>query len=230
MNGSGRGQIAAYVVATVLLAVGGFFLLRDEGGTARPAAGVSLDGAGGGTSPGGGPAPGGSVTPASADSAAQGARELFIHVAGAVRRPGIYRVPAGSRVAAAVRKAGGLTDRADLAAFNLAAGLRDAQQVIVPKEGDAPPGLAGGVGATGASAGVTPPGANGVAGAPGQPIPLSTATPEQLDGIDGIGPKLSAAIISYRDQHKGFKSIEELREVDGIGEKRFETLRRAVRP
>jgi competence protein ComEA len=231
MNGSGRGQIAAYVVAAILLAVGGFFLLREEGGTASRAAGVSLDGAGGGAAPGGGPAPGGSVTPAGADSAAHGSRELFIHVAGAVRRPGIYRVPGGSRVAAAVRKAGGLTDRADLTAFNLAAGLRDAQQVIVPKEGEAPPGLASGVAATGASAGAAgPAGANGAAGAPGQPIPLSTATPEQLDGIDGIGPKLSAAIISYRDQHKGFKSIEELREVDGIGEKRFETLRRAVRP
>jgi competence protein ComEA len=61
-------------------------------------------------------------------------------------------------------------------------------------------------------------------------VSLSTATPEQLDGLDGIGPKLAQAIIGYRTQHGGFKSIEELREVDGIGEKRFATLSKAVRP
>lgn len=228
MNASGKGQIAAYVVAAVLLVVGGVYLLRGEDGPAKSGGGVALDGAGAGPAPGGAPARGGSAGEPSPDAAAGATRPVFVHVAGAVRRPGIYRVPPGSRVAAGVRKAGGLTRRADLTAFNLAAGLRDAQQVIVPRRGETPAGMAGAVGATGATA--VGGAASGLAGAPGQPISLSTATPEQLDGIDGIGPKLSAAIIGYRNQHKGFKSIEELREVDGIGEKRFETLRRAVRP
>ena len=220
MNGSGKGQMAAYAVAAVLLVVGGAYLLRADSG-AKPAGGggVALDGAGAGST---------GSKPSSAARPAAGGR-VYVHVAGAVRRPGIYRVPAGSRVAVAVRKAGGLTRRADLTAFNLAAAVRDAQQVIVPRRGQA--------GAAGATATAGAPGATGAApaggagaGAPGRPISLATATPEQLDSIDGIGPKLSAAIIAYRNQHKGFKSIDELREVDGIGEKRFATLRKAVRP
>lgn len=220
MNGSGKGQIAAYVAAAVLLLVGGAYLLRGEGAKPPAGGGVALDGAGGASEAGGGPA---------RDAAGEGStpsRPVFVHVAGAVRRPGIYRVKPGSRVAAAVRKAGGLTRRADLTAFNLAEGLRDSQQVIVPRRGEAAAAaIAGAAGAATAAAG---PG--GAGGAPGQPISLSTATPEQLDSIEGIGPKLAQAIIGYRDQHKGYKSIEELREVDGIGEKRFATLREAVRP
>jgi len=222
MNGSGKGQTAAYVAAALLLLIGGAYLLRGDGGSGSAAAGggVALDGAGGAA--GASSAPAGSA-PGGAEAAS---RPVFVHVAGAVRSPGIYRVPPGSRVAVAVRKAGGLTRRADLMAFDLAATVRDAQQVIVPRRGDAAAtaalAAAGGSSAAG--------GAAAAAGTPGQPISLSTATPEQLDGLDGIGPKLSQAIIGYRNQHKGFKSVEELREVDGIGEKRFATLSKAVRP
>ncbi len=220
MNGSGKGQMAAYAVAAVLLVVGGAYLLRaDSGGAPAGAGGVALDGAGGGAAGAGAKAqPGGGA----------GDGPVYVHVAGAVRRPGIYRVRAGSRVAVAVRRAGGLTRRADLTAFNLASTVRDAQQVIVPRRGQggataaaAPPGAAGGA--------TTPTGAP-PGGAPGRPISLKTATPEQLDSLDGIGPKLSAAIIAYRNQHRGFKSVDELQEVDGIGEKRFAALRKAVRP
>jgi competence protein ComEA len=221
MNASGKGQIAAYLAAAVLLLVGGAYLLRGDDGSAPASGGVALDGAGGGAQPGGGA--GGS--PVGAGSTSN--RPVFVHVAGAVRRPGIYEVPPGSRVAAAVRKAGGLTRRADLTAFNLAAGVRDAQQVIVPRRGEAATAAAA-AGTPGAA--VVAGGGTAAPGAPGQPISLSTATPEQLDGIDGIGPKLAQAIIGYRNQHKGFKSVEELREVDGIGEKRFAALRKAVRP
>lgn len=219
MNASGKGQIAAYVAAALLLLVGGAYLLRGDGGSTPGGGGVALDGAGGGSQRGGGAA----GSPVGAGSTSD--RPVFVHVAGAVRRPGIYRVPPGSRVAAAVRKAGGLTRRADLTAFNLAAGVRDAQQVIVPRRGEAAAAAAAGMPGT-----VVPAGGGAAPGAPGQPISLATATPEQLDGIDGIGPKLAQAIIGYRNQHKGFKSIEELREVDGIGEKRFAALRKAVRP
>ena len=131
MNGSGKGQIAAYVAAALLLLIGGTYLLRGAGGSGAAAAGgVAMDGAGGGG------APGGTGGGAAREDAAPG-RPVFVHVAGAVRRPGIYRVRSGARVAAAVKKAGGLTRRADLTAFNLATTLRDAQQVIVPRRGEA---------------------------------------------------------------------------------------------
>lgn len=143
---------------------------------------------------------------------------LHVHVAGAVRRPGVYRVAPGSRVDAAVQAAGGFGRRADAAAVNLAAPVQDGQQVVVPERG-----AAGAVAASGASA---PAG-----GAPdGTRISLSTATAEQLETLDGIGPALAARIIEYRDAHGGFRSIDELQEVDGIGEKRFAALRDAVRP
>jgi competence protein ComEA len=138
-------------------------------------------------------------------------------VAGAVRRPGVYRLPEGARAATALRRAGGPAGRADLDAINLAAPLEDGQQVVVPRRGGAaaPP-------ATGA-------GSNG-GGAAGGKLSLATATVEQLDGLDGIGPTLAKRIVEYRDEHGGFRSIEELREVDGIGEKRYEALKEALSP
>jgi len=225
MNGSGKGQMAAYAVAAVLLVLGGAYLLRgDSGGAPAGAGAVALDGAGGGAAGAG--AAGAGPKPEAGGEAGDG--PVYVHVAGAVRRPGIYRVRAGSRVAVAVRRAGGLTRRADLTAFNLASTVRDAQQVIVPRRGQGGATPAGAP-AGGAGGAVAPAGAPG-GGARGQPISLKTATPEQLDSIDGIGPKLAAAIIAYRNQHRGFKSVDELQEVDGIGEKRFATLRKAVRP
>jgi competence protein ComEA len=147
-------------------------------------------------------------------------RELYVDVAGAVRRPGLYRLPAGSRVAAAVERAGGLSRRADRTGVNLAAPLADGQQVIVPARGAVG---AGGGAASGAS------GPAGV-GAAGGTISLSTASEAQLETIDGIGPALAGRIIEYRDSHGGFHSLDELKQVSGIGDKRFETLRKALRP
>ena len=137
---------------------------------------------------------------------------LVVHVAGAVRRPGVYRLAAGSRVFDAVRRAGGARRRADLAALNLASKLEDGRQVLVPLRGAA-------------SA------AGGTAAAPveGQPLDLNMASAEQLDQLDGIGPGMAAAILKYRDQHGGFGSVEELGEVPGIGEKRLASLREQVR-
>ena len=144
---------------------------------------------------------------------------LYVHVAGAVRRPGLLRVHDGARVAAAISRAGGAARGADLTAVNLAQPLEDGQQVIVPRRGA--------VGATGTAAAM--PGSP--AGAGGAALPsLGTATIEQLEQLDGIGPALAARIIEYRESHGGFRSIEELREVEGIGEKRFAALKDAVRP
>jgi competence protein ComEA len=141
-----------------------------------------------------------------------------VHVAGAVRRPGLFRVPAGSRVAAALARAGGPGPKADLTLVNLAARVQDGQQVVVPAVGAPPPGGgAAGAGTGGATLGGAKPS-------------LATATVEQLEELDGIGPTLAERIVEYRDSHGGFRSIGELREVEGIGEKRFESLREALQP
>lgn len=143
-----------------------------------------------------------------------GGGRLVIHVAGAVRRPGVYRLEAGARVAAAVRRAGGATRRADLDALNLAARLTDGRQVLVPAR--AATGGAGGVDARdGGSSGAAP-------------LNLNSATAEQLDQLDGIGPETAAKILEYRQQHGGFGSVDELDAVPGIGPGRLEALRGQV--
>jgi competence protein ComEA len=153
---------------------------------------------------------------------------VFVHVAGAVRRAGLYRLPAGARVGVAVRRAGGVSRRADLTRINLAAKVTDGQQVIVPVRGEAGAAPASGAGAGSAAASGE---AHAVAGTPaGGQISLATATLEQLDSLDGIGPTLARRILEHRDRSGGFKSIEQLREIEGIGEKRFEALRSALAP
>jgi len=141
----------------------------------------------------------------------------YVHVAGRVRRPGLYRLPSGARLAAAIERAGGPARRADLAKVNLAARIEDGQQIVVPRVGAAGPEAAGADG-SGAAAGA------------GAKVSLASATVEQLDGVDGIGPTLAKRIIDYRDSHGGFRSVGQLREVEGIGAKRFEALREAVGP
>jgi competence protein ComEA len=107
---------------------------------------------------------------------------------------------------------------------NLAARVQDGQQIVVPSAAGAAGSATPGSGSSSASAA-------GAAGAlPGVKIHLSTATVEQLDQVDGIGPTLAARIIEYRDAHSGFRSLQELAEVDGIGEKRLATLREALQP
>jgi competence protein ComEA len=162
--------------------------------------------------------------PRTASHGGGGKEELYVDVAGAVRRPGLLRVPDGARVAAAVARAGGATPSADLTAVNLAQPLEDGQQVIVPQKGAAATSGAGapGVGSAGGSGAAT-------AGA-GAPTPsLGTASAAQLEELDGIGPALAKRIVEYRQAHGGFRSLEELGEVDGIGEKRLAALRKALR-
>jgi competence protein ComEA len=154
----------------------------------------------------------------------QGRRDsarIFVHLVGAVRRPGLMRMSEGSRVADALERAGGPGPRADTSAVNLAARLADGQQIVVPRRGAAT-SASGGAAAT--AGGVSP------AGGAGAGIHLSTATVEQLDGVDGIGPTLAKRILEYRDSHGGLRSLAELAQVDGIGEKRLATLRGALQP
>ncbi len=151
---------------------------------------------------------------------------LKVHVVGAVVRPGLYEVEAGSRVADALDKAGGPTPAADLNQVNLAAKMADGQQLVVPEKGAAGGAAAGGTGVADGGGG----NGGGAAGAgmAGQPVNLNTATLEQIDGLDGIGPKTAQKIIDYREAHGGFKSIEELMEVPGIGPAKFEQLKADV--
>jgi competence protein ComEA len=207
MAGESRGTVVVWVVAAVLGVVA-LMRLTGSGGDGAAGEPVRVD-----RSPGAGmPSEG---------AGRGGARQagVYVHVAGAVRRPGLVSVPAGSRVAAAVARAGGPSRKADLTGVNLAAEVEDGQQVVVPAAGAVPATAAGSAGAaaTGATAaGIKP--------------SLGSATVEQLDEIDGIGPTLAERIVEYRAENGGFGSMEELQDVDGIGEKRFETLKEGLQP
>jgi competence protein ComEA len=139
---------------------------------------------------------------------------VYVDVVGAVRRPGLYRVPSGARVADAVAHAGGPTRKADLQLVNLAALVADGEQVVVPKRGS------GGPGAAAAAPGSAPTG----------PVHLNSATLEQLDALPGVGPVTAQKIIDYRTQHGGFDSADELDAVPGIGPARLADLRPLVAP
>lgn len=145
-------------------------------------------------------------------------------VSGKVREPGIHRLPAGSRVADALRAAGGVRPGTKTDSLNRARFLVDGEQVIVGGPA-AVSGAAPGTGTGTASGGAAVAGA-----APGVPVALNTATLDQLDTLPGVGPVLAQHIIDYRTQHGGFRSVDELREVNGIGDRRFADLRNLVRP
>jgi len=152
----------------------------------------------------------------------EGGGSVVVHVAGAVRRAGLYRLGAGRRVGDAVRRAGGATAAADLDAINLAAKVTDGQQVLVPSRAPTlTPGVtAAGGGAAGATAGAV---------APGVPLNLNTATLEQLDTLDGVGPATAQKILDERQRRGGFRSVEDLAAVPGIGPKRLAAIRAKVR-
>jgi len=170
----------------------------------------AVDGLGGGS-----PAAPQPLATAPAQVTAPSPPAAFVHVAGAVRRPGVYRAPAGARVLQAIRLAGGPTPRADLASLNLAARIQDGQQILVP--------------ATPAPGAAPAPAA--VPGAPASgPVSLSSASVEHLDALDGIGPTLAARIVAWRQEHGGFATVDQLLEVPGIGPARLEALRDQVVP
>lgn len=158
------------------------------------------------------PAPTGSRTP----RPEPGPRAaLVVDVAGKVRRPGLRRLPTGSRVADALEAAGGALPGADTSALNLARRLADGEQILVGRPG-APgmPALA----------------APGGAPAPPAAVSLNGATADQLDTLPGVGPVLARHILEYRAQHGGFTSVDQLRDVNGIGDRRFADLKPLVTP
>ncbi|CAM5548658.1 hypothetical protein SABIM44S_04009 [Streptomyces abikoensis] len=168
------------------------------------------------------------VAPSPAPSRTGGVA-VVVDVAGKVRRPGVLRLPPGSRVADALAAAGGARPGADTTGLNRARVLVDGEQIVV----GAPAGRPGGPGGSPATAPAPAPGAAAAAGlgpAPGGPVSLNSATAEQLDALPGVGPVLARHIVDYRTQHGGFRSVEELRKVNGIGSRRFADLRPLVQP
>ncbi|MEU6421074.1 ComEA family DNA-binding protein [Streptomyces spiralis] len=158
----------------------------------------------------------------SPDTTASAGPEIVVDVSGKVRHPGIHRLPAGSRVADALRAAGGVRPGTDLDGLNRARFLMDGEQVVVGRPAPATGSAAAGTAAGGAAGA-------GAAGPPAAPVSLNTATAEQLETLPGVGPVLAQHIIDYRTQHGGFRSVDELRQVSGIGERRFADLRSLVR-
>ena len=216
-----RRHLIAYLAAAAVLVVIAARFVGREGGSA-PAPSISM------------------AAPASASPARARPRAapppkplIWIDVAGAVRRPGLYSLPQGARTAAALERAGGIGRGAERAAVNLAAKLVDGQQVFVPARGRPDVGAAAAP-AAGASAPATSAGAPGAAPAnassPSARVSLSSATQAQLEELDGIGPALAQRILQYRQQHGGFRSIDQLQEVSGIGAKRFEALKGSIAP
>lgn len=187
-----RSQVVVYgAVAVALLLVGARAIRAEGGGDGTAAAASSAPLSSGGFSIG------------------SSGGDLVVDVAGAVARPGVYRLPEGARVVDAIERAGGAAGDAMLEGINRAARLADGQQVMVPERG--------------------PAGATGVAAAEG-PISLGSATVEQLEEIDGIGPVTAGKIVEYRDRHGGLASVDQLDDVSGIGPATMESLRARLQP
>lgn len=213
-----RGAVAvgvAVLVAAVL--TGGWVLSSRPHAVAVSTAGATAPGptvsAASATAPlGPVPAATGTSAPPTAPSAV-----LVVDVAGKVRHPGLYRLPAGSRVDDAVQAAGGALPGVDLTPLNLAAKITDGQQIAVGRPGAA---AAGGSGTS--ASGAAP------AGAPTAPVDLNSATLEQLETLPGVGPVLGQHILDWRDAHGQFTSVDQLRDVSGIGDVKFAALRSRV--
>jgi len=193
-----RAQLVVYGAIAVALLLLGARWLRAADDSQPPGSGLQFaeEGGSGGES---------------SFSVEESGGDVVVHVAGAVRDPGVYRLPEGARVTDAVERAGGAGPDAAVDTVNLAARLVDGQQVVVPSSS-----------AAGASA--------GTASAPDAPISLGTATVEELDTIEGIGPVTAEDIVAFRDESGGLSSVEDLDEISGIGPATMEALRERLQP
>jgi competence protein ComEA len=191
-----RSQVLVYGAVAVALLLVGTRALRSEAGGEAAAAAVSSSSL---------------SSEGDFSVSSSGGGDVVVDVTGAVRRPGVYRMPVGARVVDAIGRAGGAARNAMLEGINRAARLADGQQVVVPERGPA--------GAVGTAA----------AGEDG-PISLGSAGVEQLEEIDGIGPVTAGKIVEYRDQHGGLASVDQLDQVSGIGPATMESLRARLQP
>jgi competence protein ComEA len=148
---------------------------------------------------------------------------VVVHVAGAVHQPGLHRLAGGSRVADALAAAGGAAPRADTDRLNLAAKVVDGQRIAVPRRGEPPPPLIDGTGAAALATG------SGTGPSPAAVLDLNAATQAELETLPGVGPATAQRILAERERRGGFKTVQDLRRVAGIGERRFAELRHRVR-
>jgi competence protein ComEA len=237
-GGHSPGRLLAAACAVTIAAVVGWRLLAPPAPppemelpfaeqSARPdepaAPGAAPPAAAGEAPAGASAAESGAALPSTAGAPAGGGAggEVVVHVVGAVEAPGVQRLPVGARVIDAIDAAGGASPDADLGRINLAAVLADGQQVYVLRPGETPPLPPPGAGA----AGLGGSGGSGAPGGTGGLVDINTASAAQLEELPGVGPTTAAAIISHRDQHGPFASVDDLLDVRGIGEAKLEQLR-----
>ena len=211
MRDLSRGQLLLYGAIAAALLVVGFRWVHGSGSGSGSAQAVSFQS--GGSTGSGDASSGGSFSVGASNE------DVVVDVAGEVRRPGVYRMPAGSRVNDAVARAGGGSGGANLEAINLAARLTDGQQIVIPARAESPVGVGSGPAGLG-TASATSTG----------PISLGSATAADLDTIEGIGPVTAQKILAFRDQHGGVSSIDELSQIPGIGPATMEALRARLQP
>jgi competence protein ComEA len=213
-----RRQAYVYVgLALVVAALGARYLFSSHG--AAPAGGQAVAGLSSYAS---------SASASPSTYATPTPQELVVYVCGAVNRPGVYHLAPGARIADLLSAAGGAAAKAELQAVNLAAKLVDGQQVVVPVRGAMAGAAAAGSSGTGGTSGAsTTSSASGSAGA-SAPVNLNTASAAELDALPGVGPATAQKIIDYRTANGGFKSVDDLKNVSGIGDAKFATLQPLV--
>ncbi len=190
-----RETIALGVLCVAIVAGAAFAYARSLPKAVPESVATPLPAASGELTPGG---PGGSIV---------------VHIAGAVSKPGVYELPAGSRVIDGLTAAGGATAHADVSAINLARELADGERVYIPRKGEVPAAEAG-------AAGAAPAG-----GAQAGKVNINTASVSELEELPGIGEVIAQRIVDYRTQHGPFKTVRDLLKVEGIGEKKFESIK-----
>ena len=212
-----RRHILAYLaVAAVVVAVGVRYLVLPRASGSGGGDGIAL----GAVLPSAAASATLGASPAAAGTAPSPAADVVVYVTGAVRTPGIVRLPEGARGAEAVELAGGATSKAQLDGVNLAAKVADGQQIVVPKRGAAPAAASGAAtAATGGSSGTS---------APAAPVNINTATVEQLDALQGVGPATAQKIVDYRTKNGPFKRIDDIKNVSGIGDAKFAAMKDSI--
>ena len=153
--------------------------------------------------------------------------EIVVHVMGAVKSPGVYHLSTDARVHEAIQKAGGKTDQADLHSLNLAAKMRDGEQIYVPDIRQTPD-VGQTIPTSSSSAAPPQPSVRRSASSGGSRININTATFQELQTVRGIGPTMAQRIIEYRQTSGRFATVDDLTNVKGVGEKTLEKIRDSI--